>query len=109
MAEIYTRAQYIVAPYDSGEAFRRYYGGIIEACGGAKAFAPYLPFSLEQIRAAIAAGDVYLNTLKLHAWDMARYPASLPVALKERGDWLSLGNKVCVLKEAARILAQEIN
>ena len=109
MAEIYTRAQYIAATGDGSEAFRRYYGGIIEACGGAKAFAPYLPFSLAQIRAAIASGDVYLNTLKLHAWDMACCPASLPVALKERGDFLTPVGQVCVLKEAARILAQEIN
>ena len=109
MSEIYTRAQYIAAPGDSSEAFRRYYGNVIEACGGAEAFAPYLPFSLDQIRAALAAGDAHLNTLKLHAWDMASYPTSLPVALKERGDYLTLGNKICVLKEAARILAQQNN
>lgn len=109
MSEIYTRAQYIAAPGDSGEAFRRYYGGVIEACGGAQAFPPYLPFSLDKIRAAIAAGDMHLNTLRLHAWDMTSYPPSLPAALKERGDYLTLGSKVCVLKEAARILAQQNN
>lgn len=109
MSEVYTRAQYIAATGDSSEAFRRYYGGIIEACGGARAFAPFLPFSLDKIRAAIASGDKHLNTLKLHAWDMASYPASLPVSLKERGDYLTLGNKICVLKEAARILAKQGN
>lgn len=109
MSEVYTRAQYMADSGKDEESFSRYYGEIIEACGGAWAFIPFLPFSLDKIRAAIVSGDKHLNTLTLHAWDMAGYPASLPVSLKERGDYLTLGNKICVLKEAARLLAKQGN
>jgi hypothetical protein len=105
-----TRAEYMAGnrgtEADMRANFRAYYGDVIAAMGGPKRID--LPFTVEEVRAALAAGDFHLNTLPLPQWD--NYARSLPgaaAALKTRGDWLSLGTGVCILKEAARLLAEE--
>ena len=116
---MYTRNAYINekhrAPdgsYDveSGRlAYRRYYGEIIEAMGGAYHLKATIPFHQVEVRKALESGDVNLNTLPLHRWDAACglvYHRSAK-ALRERGDYPTLGNAVCILKEAARLLAEE--
>lgn len=102
-----TRADYLASSTDP-DAFSRYYGEIIDAAGGPEAFRPRLPVPLAEIRAALAAGDKHLNTISLHAWDMhaAPVPARVAAAMRERGDYPTLGGAVCVLKEAARRLAE---
>lgn len=100
---IYTRAEYMADSTLPG-AYRRYYGGIVEACG-LESFR--LPRPVAVIRAALAAGDEYLNTIPLGEWDLGYLPPAASTALRERGDFPSLGTKVCILKTAARMLAEK--
>lgn len=95
-----TRQQYLDTS-NAHDAHQRYYGEIVEAAGGWKAFR--LPFPIEAIRTAIAV-DRHMNNLRLHAWDacVPNIPGAAVTALKARGDFLSLGTGVCILKEAAR-------
>lgn len=82
-----------------------YYSDIVDAIGGPSKVD--LPFSIARIKAALAAGDEHLNTLPLSMWDgrvSGLHGAS--AALKKRGDFLSLGTGVCILKQAARMLAE---
>lgn len=104
---VYTRSDYLRDCRDP-TAFHRYYGGIIADSGGAKAFARRLPRPVADIRAALAEGDVHLNTIPLHLWDRMAVPVSAraAAALRARGDYPTLGGAVCILKEAARILAE---
>lgn len=103
---MFTRKDYINNSTEP-DAFARYYGEIIDAAGGPEAFRASLPRPIEDIRAALDAGDRHLNTIALHAWDgRARpLPAAAVEALRARGDSPSLGSAVCILKEAARRLA----
>ncbi len=47
--------------------------------------------------------DLHFNDVSLHTWDalVPRLPGTVVAALKEAGDYLSLGTGVCILKEAA--------
>jgi hypothetical protein len=101
---MFTRADYLNALHeDQGKAFHRYYGEIVNTVGGPRAFA--CPFTDEQVREALAAGDEHLNTLPLKRWDSFAgiLPPGTSRALKERGDYLTLSVAVCLLKEAARM------
>ncbi|MFA5898332.1 MAG: hypothetical protein WC829_04385 [Hyphomicrobium sp.] len=104
-----TRADYLNASREEQPAaHRRYYGEIVAALSGPKAIA--LPFSADEIRLALATGDEHLNTLLLGRWDA--YVSQLRGAnaeLKKRGDYLTLGTGVCILKEAARQLAEIVD
>lgn len=85
----------------------KYYGEIVNALGGA--FNIPLPFTLDVIRNALAQGDKHLNTLQLSVWDAyARHLFTERVAyvLKERGDSISMGTAVCILKRAAVMQAE---
>lgn len=64
-----------------------------------------LPCSVEKIRKALQT-DKHLNNIPLACWD-ARVSGlrGANVALKRRGDWLSLGTGVCILKAYAKHLA----
>lgn len=39
--------------------------------GGLGAIKPFIPFSLEKIKKALAKGDEHLNTLEMRRWDKA--------------------------------------
>lgn len=65
-------------------------------------------FSKQQLTEAIKT-DRHLNNLRLKTWDymVICLPKETVLALKEKGDSLSLGNGVCILKEAARQITEE--
>jgi len=99
-----TRADYMK---ETGKAaFHRYYGEIVLAIGLENI--PQ-PFALDKVRAALARGDDALNSLPLAAWDShVSLIRGASKVLKDRGDFLSLGTGVCILKEAARIRAESV-
>jgi hypothetical protein len=103
----FTRKEYLSSCNERG-AFQRYYGEIIHEAGGPEVFANRLPVPLHKIREALAKGDVHLNTISLQSWDMhaTPVPAKVSKAMAERGDYPTLAGAVCVLKEAARLLAE---
>lgn len=104
---MYTRAEYMsFKTSDEMTAnHRRYYGEIADeiklrlpaACIAACAL-------------ALAWGDQHLNHVpkyRLAWWDsMVPTLRGASAALRARGDWLSLGTGVCILKEAARRAAE---
>lgn len=81
---------------------RKFYGEIINAAGGPRAI--HLPFPLSMIRDALKT-DENINNLPLKAWDreIRFLPSAIDQAFHNRGDYLTLGNGVCILKEAARM------
>lgn len=102
---MFTRAEYM-AFKNSDEMnvnHHRYYGEIAEEIG------LRLDVKLiEECAAALARGDEHLNTIALRRWDcMVPTLRGATAALKARGDWLSLGTGVCILKEAARRQAKD--
>lgn len=100
-----TRQDYLNECREPG-SFARYYGEIIADAGGPDAFRTLIPVSADRIRAALAAGDAHLNTVPLALWDArsAAVKAITDRAPRARDDWPTLGNAVCILKEAARLL-----
>lgn len=98
-----TRKQYMDASREDGPAMHRaYYGEIVRECR------VRIPADLvAQSRKALAEGDEHLNTIPLGLWDgMVSSLSGVNAALKARGDYLTLGTGVCVLKEAARLQAE---
>lgn len=100
------RHEYMNASHDGDgawKAFRAYYGQYVTA-EVKQLVLRYI--GMEPIR---ASEDKHLNDIPLRRWDsMVRHlPHQITVALRENGDWLSLGNGVCILKEAARLLREE--
>lgn len=78
-----------------------YYRDVITAMGGPGSIP--CPASDDEVDTALAAGDEYLNTIRLGRWDACvGLLTRANTALKERGDYLTLANGVCILKEAAR-------
>lgn len=71
---------------------------------GVNSIEPYIPFRIDDIREALKT-DVYLNNLSMWKWE---YAAECMVGLMLRNgiDIFSLSDRVCILKEAARILAK---
>lgn len=67
---------------------------------------PYIPFDLNLVREKLKT-DEHLNNLRLKDWDNAGY--SFLVFLACKGiTTQSASERVCILKEAARMLAREI-
>jgi hypothetical protein len=95
-----TRKQYLDASLQDQPAMHRaYYGEIAREC-----HVRVPPNIVEKSRKALADGDTHLNTIPLRLWDgMVQHLRGVSAALKERGDYLTLGNGVCVLKEAAKL------
>jgi hypothetical protein len=82
------------------ERHRRYFGEIAEECNAGRLISSEL---VSRCAIALARGDRALNTIPLGLWDsMVHRLSGASQSLKDRGDWLSLGTGVCVLKEAAR-------
>ena len=99
---------------------RAIYQRAVERFGGLKAIKPLIPFSLEQIKKALESGDEYLNTLPTREWDSAsgfycKGANCTPQFRKPiwnlywRHGVTSASNAqgVCLLKEAARMWAEE--
>ena len=94
------------------------YRRAITRFGGLKVIKPLIPFSLEEIKEALAKGDEHLNTLDIRKWDSA---AGFSIkgndcAIMPSPIWnlyrqnhvtsASCSQGVCLLKEAARWLAE---
>lgn len=96
---IFTRAEYLATAHDrelSAAAHRRYYAQFVNA------------HTIAHVARAIGAAalrhstDPHLNDIPLRCWDgLARH---LPLAMRfeAAGDYATLGNLVCIAKEAAR-------
>jgi len=93
------------------------YEVLVAAMGGRNAFRHRVPL-IPLIQCALKDGDEHLNTISLHQWD--RYAGLKDDCGKEgesntwpqlhKQDWpigLSLAERVCVLKHAAVMLAND--
>lgn len=68
---------------------------------GYKKVCRHIPFSREQVEKAIKSGDIHLNTLPLKKWDIA---ANLLLNGGFNIEFSSsLSDRVCILKQCARI------
>lgn len=67
-----------------------------------------LPADVATIREKLKT-DEHLNNIRLSMWDakVSRLRGVATAALKKRGDWLSLGTGVCILKAYAKHLASQ--
>ena len=99
---------------------RAIYQRAVERFGGLKAIKPLIPFGLEEIKKALENGDEHLNTLPISKWDSAsgfycrgancipQFGANIWRLYRERGvTSVSCSQGVCLLKEAARMWAEE--
>ena len=86
---------------------------------GLDALAQLVPFSIDEIKAALAAGDTALNSLPIKKWDYAAgfiingnnvqpIPCQLAELLTQHGiDAWSPSQCVSLLKSTARLLAEK--
>ena len=96
------------------------YSRAITRFGGLKVIKPLIPFSLEEIKKALAEGDEHLNTLDIRKWDSAAgfYVKGSDCEIMPSPIWnlyrqnhvtsASCSQGVCLLKEAARMWAGEV-
>ena len=99
---------------------RAIYQRAVERFGGLKAIKPLIPFSLEQIKKALESGDEHLNTLPIKEWNFASgfvtykweckpiFHQPIWYLYKKHGITSASNSQgVCLLKEAARVWAEE--
>lgn len=99
---------------------RAIYQRAVERFGGLEVIKPLIPFSLEQIKKALECGDEHLNTLPIRKWDSAsgfycrgasctpQFGADIWNLYRKHGvTSASNAQGVCLLKEAARMWAEE--
>ncbi len=79
-----------------------------------------IPFTKAEISTALSCGDEHLNTLKISEWDKAagyvwkngrlvsRFSSRLDRLTANVGLSLTCSQSVCLLKQAAKIWAEEI-
>ncbi len=67
-----------------------------------------LDFGLERLREALENG-AHLNSIPLREWDRIRLPPCSVKLLKEAGEHYTLCGQVCVLKEAARQIVEDMS
>lgn len=97
---------------------RTVYSRAIAYLGGLKAVAAYVPYDIEDIKKALLRGDKNLNTLHIDGWDRAvgficrkgkaiktPYGGLLDLCAKYKVS-ISPAEGVCILKEAAKQLAE---
>jgi hypothetical protein len=96
-----TRNQYMNREISHAEFYRSVY----QAAGISMARSPLLP----KVREALANGDEHLNSIPLQMWDSmaTNAQAAIARALREHGDFYSLGDGVCTLKQAAKDAAND--
>lgn len=89
------------------------YDTLIEQIGGLDKIIPFLPVSREEIKKALEEGDEHLNSISLNKWDYASGRRSMKaddyflLYTYEHEIWptnLSLAERVCILKRAAKRL-----
>ena len=87
--------------------FSEFYGSVAKAAGVSLKGNPKL---IARVKAALANGDEHLNTIPLSEWDILAAGAAPQIAasLKLHGDSYSLAGGVCVMKEAARRVAETV-
>lgn len=97
---------------------RGYYSSVVRGLGY-EDVKKCIPFTLEQIKNALAKGDEHLNTLPIKKWDNASgivctdyrsYWISTPLTnlYKRNGiNCASQAEGVCILKECAKMWAEE--
>ena len=97
------------------EKYRTFVNGL-----GYKEIKLCIPYPIDAIKEALSKGDKYLNTLPMEAWDTASgvilddeqvphaYTNRLTLIYKKAGITVfSQSEGVCILKEAARMWAEE--
>lgn len=62
---------------------------------------------MKRVKAALASGDVHLNSIPLSEWDAIadRVKMTVSAVLKEHGDSWSLAGGICTVKQAAKTVA----
>ena len=97
------------------------YDALIEKMGGLDRLIRFMPVSKEEIKKALDEGDEHLNSISLYKWDKAAGRFSASPQADEKGDYcmsftyeheiwpieLSLAERVCILKRAAKRWANE--
>jgi len=76
------------------------YDNLID-CIGINRLEPLVKPLKTQIERALAQGDIHLNRIELGVWDNQANPAWFPIP---QNTPLSLAERVCILKHAARRL-----
>lgn len=92
-----THKEYMAASCENGySAHRRYYGQFVND--------RTIAFVVQSIGrdALLASRDEHLNDISLRKWDMLVPIIPLAASLEDAGDYLTIGNGVCIAKEAAR-------
>ena len=106
MTEVFTRAEYMASGADPRAAHRRYFGQFVTPRERAIVKAA---FGIDLLRASTGT---HLNDIPLVQWDALIYQVRYETwaAMRDAGDVapVSLGNAVCLFKEAARqVIAPE--
>jgi hypothetical protein len=84
--------------------WREYMGRVVNKLG-VDNIAPYIPCDMKRIKKSLAKGDKHLNDIPIKLWDKAA--PGLDLILFRNGiRCVSLSEKVCILKETARILCE---
>lgn len=100
--------------------WREYMGRVINKLG-IENIKPYIPYDIKVLKKHFDKGDVHFNNTNLDIWDKAggfeqismrkyqRTPSGLANLLRSNGiNCWSPSDMVCILKETARILCEEV-
>ena len=84
--------------------WREYMGRVVNKLG-IDDIVPYIPYDMETLENAYKA-DIHFNTLNIKVWDKAAEQIR-PVLHRKGITAYSLSDRVCILKETARLLCEE--
>ena len=105
--------------------WREYMGRVVKKLG-IENIKPYIPYSIEVLKKLFDEGDVHFNNTSMERWDRAggfipyinrrsktmeyqKVPSGLANLLCSNGiNCWSPSDMVCILKETARILCEEV-
>lgn len=105
--------------------WREYMGRVVKKLG-VENIKPYIPYSIKELKEHFDKGDVHFNNTSIERWDKAggfkqiynaksrtmeylRMPSGLANLLYRNGiNCWSPSDMVCILKETARILCEEV-
>lgn len=97
MQTVYTRQQYLAESYEKGlEAHRRYFGQFVTPGTISRVVNT---IGADRIRAST---DPHMNDIPLKLWDALAPGLPGSSGFAKAGDYYTLGNGVCLAKEAAR-------
>lgn len=98
---IYTRKQYMSDSQQKNmTAHRKYYGQFVT--DGTK----YRVLSGIGLDKILASTNEHFNDIPLHLWDKLTHQLPGSSKFKDAGDYYTLANGVCLLKEAARQIVE---